>query len=132
MKVRITAKRDGFCRCGMSHSSEATTHPEGTFTKAQIKELQESPQLVVELLKDDKEATPPTDITALLVAERQKIEDEYNRLLVEERTRLAEESAAALETEKAKLTASLEADKDDKSKQNEADTKEDKAANKGK
>ncbi|QBH95468.1 hypothetical protein EKN56_03030 [Limnobaculum zhutongyuii] len=132
MKVRITAKRDGFCRCGMSHSSEATTHPEGTFTKAQIKELQESPQLVVELLKDDKETTPPADITTLLAAEHQKMEAEFIKRLEDEKARLATENTAALEAEKAKLTANIEADKDDKSKQNEADTKEDKAASKGK
>lgn len=113
MEIRITAKIDGFRRCGIAHSSTPTDYPAGTFTPAQIEELKATTQLIVEQVK-----APQPDIAELLAAERlmlaaefeqrwadekAKLADETLKTLEAEKARLAEESAKALETEKAKL-----------------------------
>lgn len=46
--LRITAKREGgIRRAGLRHPSEATDHPQGTFTAKQIEQLKADPDLVV-------------------------------------------------------------------------------------
>lgn len=46
--LRISAKREGgIRRAGKRHPSEATDHPEGTFTAKQIEQLKADPDLVV-------------------------------------------------------------------------------------
>lgn len=47
MPVTITAKVNGFRRCGIAHPDTATTYPDDHFTKAQLDELQAEPMLVV-------------------------------------------------------------------------------------
>ncbi|HEI8485886.1 HI1506-related protein [Morganella morganii] len=49
MPVTITAKVNGFRRCGIAHPDTATTYPDDHFTKAQLDELQAEPMLVVSL-----------------------------------------------------------------------------------
>ncbi|HDF2326547.1 TPA: hypothetical protein PC537_000060 [Morganella morganii] len=49
MPVIITAKVNGFRRCGIAHPDTATTYPDDHFTKAQLDELQAEPMLVVSL-----------------------------------------------------------------------------------
>lgn len=49
MPVTITAKVNGFRRCGIAHPDTATTYPDDHFTKAQLDELQTEPMLVVSL-----------------------------------------------------------------------------------
>lgn len=46
--IKIISLRDGFRRCGIEHPTGPVIHPEGTFTKAQIKKLMAEPMLVVE------------------------------------------------------------------------------------
>lgn len=46
-EITITAKRDGFRRCGVSHSGTPVTWPDGTFTEAEIAILRAEPMLVV-------------------------------------------------------------------------------------
>lgn len=46
--IRITARRDGFRRAGMSHPATPVDHPVGTFTKQQFAELMGEPMLVVQ------------------------------------------------------------------------------------
>jgi hypothetical protein len=48
--VKITAKRDGFRRAGMSHSAAGVVHPAGTLTDEQFAALLVEPELVVEVL----------------------------------------------------------------------------------
>lgn len=51
--VRITAKRDGFRRAGMSHTAAPTDHPADRFADpALIEQLLDEPNLVVEFLTE--------------------------------------------------------------------------------
>lgn len=47
MPITIKSSVKGFRRAGMAHSNESVTHPDGTFTAAQIKQLQAEPRLSV-------------------------------------------------------------------------------------
>lgn len=49
MPVTITAKVNGFRRCGIAHPDTATTYPDDRFTKTQLAELRAEPMLVVSL-----------------------------------------------------------------------------------
>ncbi|MBL4757576.1 MAG: hypothetical protein JKY32_08050 [Rhizobiales bacterium] len=46
-KITITAKKDGFRRCGMAHPAEPTTHPAETFTAKELAILEDETMLVV-------------------------------------------------------------------------------------
>lgn len=54
--IRITAKRDGFRRAGMSHPATPVDHPAGTFTKQQFAQLMGDPMLVVQEIEVPDEA----------------------------------------------------------------------------
>lgn len=56
MPITIKSSIKGFRRAGMAHSNESVTHPDGTFTDAQIKQLQAEPRLTV-TIKGDASAT---------------------------------------------------------------------------
>ncbi|MCX9056598.1 HI1506-related protein [Citrobacter portucalensis] len=47
MPIQITAKRDGFRRCGIAHSETTTTYADEHFTQAQLQELKSEPNLIV-------------------------------------------------------------------------------------
>lgn len=47
MPIQITAKRDGFRRCGIAHSETTTTYGDDYFTQAQLQELKSEPNLIV-------------------------------------------------------------------------------------
>lgn len=46
-EITITAKRDGFRRCGVEHRDTPVVWPDGKFTEEQITILRNEPQLVV-------------------------------------------------------------------------------------
>lgn len=46
--IRITAKREGFRRAGMAHSTTPTTHKVKAFTAAQLEQMKAESMLVVE------------------------------------------------------------------------------------
>ena len=48
-EITITAKRDGFRRCGVAHRDVPVTWPDGSFTDEQIAILRAEPALVVHL-----------------------------------------------------------------------------------
>ncbi len=50
--ITITAKRDGFRRCGVAHSKEPTEYKDDVFTPEQLKILQGEPMLVVQIAED--------------------------------------------------------------------------------
>jgi hypothetical protein len=52
MSIRITSSVPGFRRAGMAHSAGPVTHPDGTFSDAQLAQLQAEPRLVVEIMDD--------------------------------------------------------------------------------
>lgn len=45
--LTITAKRDGFRRCGIAHPASPVDHPIERFSKKQIEALRAEPMLVV-------------------------------------------------------------------------------------
>lgn len=49
MPVIITAKREGFRRCGVAHPAHAVKHPDGRWTAAELAVLKAEPMLVVEV-----------------------------------------------------------------------------------
>jgi len=49
--IKITAKKDGFRRAGISHSG-TREYPDSRFDKYQLEELKNEPMLVVEVLPD--------------------------------------------------------------------------------
>ncbi|WP_337052058.1 HI1506-related protein [Serratia fonticola] len=53
MPVRITAKSEGFRRCGMEHASKPVTWPDDRFTPQQLEQLQVEPMLIVEVIGPD-------------------------------------------------------------------------------
>jgi len=55
--IRITAKKDGFRRCGIAHGKEPVEYPDDRFSPAQLKQLRAEPMLVVEVLKAESEKT---------------------------------------------------------------------------
>lgn len=55
--IRITAKRDGFRRCGVVHPSTPTDHPAGRFSPAELKILNAEPMLTVEEIADEPAAS---------------------------------------------------------------------------
>lgn len=54
MPIRITSKRDGFRRCGISHPASPAEYPDEQFSKEEIKVLKAEPILVVEEFKETK------------------------------------------------------------------------------
>ncbi len=54
MPIRITSKKDGFRRCGISHPASSVEHPDEQFSKEEIKVLKTEPMLVVEEFKETK------------------------------------------------------------------------------
>lgn len=85
MAITITAKRDGFRRCGIAHSTHGTTYPDDFFTAVQLAQLKREPQLVVvegaELAPgqeiddagpDQTPHTPPAAATAATAAGKAK------------------------------------------------------------
>lgn len=73
MPVIITAKKDGFRRCGMAHPASAVEHADGVFTKEQIEILKAEPMLVVQEVaaaNADPLATMTKDKLAALLTER--------------------------------------------------------------
>lgn len=50
--IRITAKRDGFRRCGVNHFAVPTEYPSDFFTEGELAVLKGEPMLVVEELED--------------------------------------------------------------------------------
>ncbi len=45
--IEITARRDGFRRCGMAHSSKPTVHDIDAFSAEELEILRNEPQLIV-------------------------------------------------------------------------------------
>ncbi len=53
--IRVTAKRDGFRRCGEAFKKDGSEFPNSKFTKAQLETLKKEPMLVVEEIADKEE-----------------------------------------------------------------------------
>lgn len=67
--IIITAKKDGFRRCGMAHSAKPVQHGDDAFSAAQLEQLQAEPMLVVELIDVPKNPGPDDLLKQMVVAE---------------------------------------------------------------
>lgn len=65
--IRITSKTAGFRRCGIPHPATATEYPDKTFAAEQLKALQGTPELVVEILPNKEEKPEKTGTSAVNV-----------------------------------------------------------------
>lgn len=66
MPIQITAKRDGFRRCGMPHSEKTKTYPDGYFTQAQLDELKAENMLIVVEVSDTQQDGNGTELQTAL------------------------------------------------------------------
>ncbi|MBG6243178.1 MAG: hypothetical protein EKE20_15780 [Candidatus Symbiopectobacterium sp. Dall1.0] len=122
MPIQITARFEGFRRCGMAHSAKTQTYPDDRFTAAELAILEREPQLIVVRVSDD--SGTDVDAEAVLAEARSYIATlEANTVkYVEQITSLNErldalsgechalkESNAALTTERDALQAQLTA-----------------------
>ncbi|EPP1150817.1 HI1506-related protein [Yersinia enterocolitica] len=55
MPIQITAKRDGFRRCGMAHSDKTQTYADGHFSPSVLAELQAETMLVVSYVPEGQQ-----------------------------------------------------------------------------
>ncbi|APC16294.1 hypothetical protein BLL42_11350 [Pseudomonas frederiksbergensis] len=53
MAFVITAKRDGFRRCGIAHPGKPTSYPDDFFTEEQLRALDKEPQLILAYAEDE-------------------------------------------------------------------------------
>jgi len=57
--IEIISMVDGFRRCGIAHSREATTYPDDKFSADELKQLRAEPMLAVRLVDEpEPEKTP--------------------------------------------------------------------------
>ncbi|CDH07230.1 conserved hypothetical protein [Xenorhabdus bovienii str. oregonense] len=68
MPVLITAKINGFRRCGIGHSDITMSYPDDRFTAAQLAELQAEPLLVVTVVSEAAGASQSDDSLSRLDA----------------------------------------------------------------
>lgn len=68
MPIQITAKRDGFRRCGIAHSEITQTYADDHFSASDLKILENEPQLIVVKVGDISDITEG-DGKALLLAQ---------------------------------------------------------------
>jgi len=52
--IRITAKKEGFRRCGIAHSKQPTEYADDRFSKEELAALQAEPGIVVEITEETK------------------------------------------------------------------------------
>ena len=126
MPILITAKVNGFRRCGIAHSDETVEYPDDYFTPLQLIELQSEPMLVVSVgTKDAAKQQPDAGADkqiAALKAEVTRLQAEVEHLtksnteLYDNVMQLTQDNADLLE-ELAKLKAS-EPSKDASAEQN--------------
>lgn len=94
MPVQITARFDGFRRCGMAHSAKTKTYPDDHFTTAQLTVLENEPQLIVVRVSGDAEKSDGTTKQLSSALEKLKAAEKASAVLVGERdslkTRVAE------------------------------------------
>ncbi|CAG9412113.1 MULTISPECIES: HI1506-related protein [Providencia] len=126
MPIIITAKVNGFRRCGIAHSDTATEYSDDHFTKEQLATLQAEPMLVVsvgnhDMAQKSSDAGADKQIAALK-AEVTRLQAEVEHLtksnteLYDNVMQLTQDNADLLE-ELAKLKAS-EPSKDASAEQN--------------
>jgi 3'-phosphoadenosine 5'-phosphosulfate sulfotransferase (PAPS reductase)/FAD synthetase len=59
--IRITAKKDGFRRCGVAHSAKPVEYADDRFSPAELKRLAAESMLVVERIADPSQGKNDDD-----------------------------------------------------------------------
>ena len=101
--IEITARREGFRRCGVAHSATTKAWPADAFTPEQLAVLNADPMLIgVQRYKaaGQNDAARGNELAAQLDAERQKV-SELTAQLEEERGKVRELTAALKAAQKA-------------------------------
>lgn len=49
--IKIRSRKDGFRRCGLSHSSQWVEHPDDRFSEEELEILKNEPMLQVEIVR---------------------------------------------------------------------------------
>ncbi|HGE8473118.1 TPA: HI1506-related protein [Serratia marcescens] len=80
MPIQITARREGFRRCGIAHSAKTTTYEDDHFTPKQLAELENDPQLVVVRITASA-ATDDQDLDKQLTLARETITRQEHELV---------------------------------------------------
>ncbi|UAN47009.1 hypothetical protein KGP17_05550 [Serratia sp. JSRIV001] len=114
--IDITAKRDGFRRCGMAHSDTTQTWPLDTFTPKQIAELQAEPMLVVAIRNQDDTANSGGGQLDVLKQKVLQLEGDIQILVTQESTAKDEIATLTKDLETARqcvtdLTAALDTER---------------------
>ncbi|MDY0212557.1 MAG: HI1506-related protein [Desulfuromonadaceae bacterium] len=100
--VTITAKKDGFRRCGIAHTSKPTEYEVDRFSAQELAQLRTEPMLVVEVMPTLESAKPPTaQALATLIGEAETLEA-VDALIAEDEKRATVLGAA--EKRRAELT----------------------------
>lgn len=106
--IEITARREGFRRCGVAHSATTKEWPADAFTPEQLAVLKADPMLIVverDKASGQNDAVRGDELAAQLDAERQKV-SELTAQLEEERRKVQDLTA--------ELKAAKKADKKEK------------------
>ncbi|EPU5835800.1 HI1506-related protein [Escherichia coli] len=101
--IEITARREGFRRCGVAHSATTKEWPADAFTPEQLAVLKADPMLIVverDKASGQNDAVRGDELAAQLDAERQKV-SELTAQLEEERGKVRELTAALKAAQKA-------------------------------
>ncbi len=94
--IEITARREGFRRCGVAHSATTKAWPVDAFTPEQLAVLKADPMLIVverDKASGQNDTAQRDELAAQLDAERQKV-SELTAQLEEERGKVRELTAA--------------------------------------
>ncbi|MCI4235943.1 HI1506-related protein [Dickeya dianthicola] len=106
--IQITARVEGFRRCGIAHSAKTRTYPDDHFTVAELATLEAEPQLIVVRVSDEQ--VTGSDNAALSAAQAARIA-ELEKTVQEREAQLtaAQDAVAALTAERDALHAQLAA-----------------------
>ena len=80
MPIQITARRDGFRRLGLAHSSNSTTWPDDKFTEGELHILENDPNLIVIRLQDMPDNTGNSEAVSSLAVERDSLKVRVSEL----------------------------------------------------
>lgn len=101
--IEITARREGFRRCGVAHSATTKEWPVDAFTPEQLAVLKADPMLIVverDKASGQNDTAQSDELAAQLDAERQKV-SELTAQLEEERGKVRELTTALKAAQKA-------------------------------
>lgn len=107
MPIQITARSEGFRRCGMAHSAKSQTYPDDYFTASQLAVLESEPQLIVVRVSSDKEKGNDTAKQLSSALEKLKKAEKASAVLVGERDSL-KTRVAGLESDITSANATIE------------------------